>query len=406
MARNVDTINTMDCGWIYNECAAAYDCTSLNSADNGFSLSRGNLSVIASNLYVKNCAGYGVWLGGFLVNRNASDYGPTNFNVTNISVMNAAWGGLYLDEAPSNGRISGIYVNGVSRGTVSGDFGDSSAGTGIRIGGSPSNDLANQVALATNIRVTDAVLLNCAKGGVIVSGCQDVTLDGALIVNPGSANDYSGNPVASSSTQENFGITYKAGSTSKITRFAFHNVSVVETRTTPLANYPAYVQGATDTTYSNLRGINTRVSIGSISSDKTAYSQLEGTYHFNNQVAAVAGILAGANTGTGSIPGFAINGAKSSERQLGTIQSAGLKRWSIVGTSDAESGANVGTRLKISAYADDGSTGSTVFEATRDGQIGFNGVTPVGRQVLATGASHSVDDVIVALQKLGLVRQS
>jgi hypothetical protein len=37
---------------------------------------------------------------------------------------------------------------------------------------------------------------------------------------------------------------------------------------------------------------------------------------------------------------------------------------------------------------------------------GFYGVTPIARALLATGASHTVDDVITALQNLGLVRQS
>ena len=37
---------------------------------------------------------------------------------------------------------------------------------------------------------------------------------------------------------------------------------------------------------------------------------------------------------------------------------------------------------------------------------GFYGVSPIARAVLATGASHTVDDVITALQNLGLVKQS
>lgn len=40
------------------------------------------------------------------------------------------------------------------------------------------------------------------------------------------------------------------------------------------------------------------------------------------------------------------------------------------------------------------------------GLLGFYGVTPVARQTLATGAGASVDDVITALQNLGLVKQS
>ncbi len=38
--------------------------------------------------------------------------------------------------------------------------------------------------------------------------------------------------------------------------------------------------------------------------------------------------------------------------------------------------------------------------------LGFYGVTPVARALLATGASATVDDVITALQNLGLLRQS
>ncbi len=38
--------------------------------------------------------------------------------------------------------------------------------------------------------------------------------------------------------------------------------------------------------------------------------------------------------------------------------------------------------------------------------IGFYGVTPIARATLATGAGASVDDVITALQNLGLVKQS
>jgi hypothetical protein len=38
--------------------------------------------------------------------------------------------------------------------------------------------------------------------------------------------------------------------------------------------------------------------------------------------------------------------------------------------------------------------------------LGFYGVTAIARAVLATGAGHSVDDVITALQNLGLVKQA
>ena len=38
--------------------------------------------------------------------------------------------------------------------------------------------------------------------------------------------------------------------------------------------------------------------------------------------------------------------------------------------------------------------------------LGFYGVTPIARAILATGAGATVDNVITALQNLGLVKQS
>lgn len=39
-------------------------------------------------------------------------------------------------------------------------------------------------------------------------------------------------------------------------------------------------------------------------------------------------------------------------------------------------------------------------------KLGFYGVAPIARAILATGAGHTVDDIIIALQNLGLVKQS
>ncbi len=50
--------------------------------------------------------------------------------------------------------------------------------------------------------------------------------------------------------------------------------------------------------------------------------------------------------------------------------------------------------------------GIRIRSAAAGVRLGFYGVTPVARAVLATGAGHTVDDVITALQNLGLVKQS
>jgi hypothetical protein len=49
---------------------------------------------------------------------------------------------------------------------------------------------------------------------------------------------------------------------------------------------------------------------------------------------------------------------------------------------------------------------STVFVEVNSTGMGFFGVTPIARPLLATGASATVDNVITVLQNLGLVRQS
>ena len=100
------------------------------------------------------------------------------------------------------------------------------------------------------------------------------------------------------------------------------------------------------------------------------------------------------------------------------MQAAGLAALSIIGSGNgitfSDFGAASVTYLtmqnKVHTYSD-GS--SMVFGATNGmkigdaaSKIGFFGVTAIARAILATGASATVDDVITALQNLGLVKQS
>ena len=53
-----------------------------------------------------------------------------------------------------------------------------------------------------------------------------------------------------------------------------------------------------------------------------------------------------------------------------------------------------------------GSTTGTKIGTATGQKIGFWNHAPVAQQVLATGASHTADDIITALQGLGLFKQS
>jgi hypothetical protein len=62
--------------------------------------------------------------------------------------------------------------------------------------------------------------------------------------------------------------------------------------------------------------------------------------------------------------------------------------------------------LVLTAYDTAEREGLRIRGAGSAAAIGFYGVTPIARATLATGAGASVDDVITALQNLGLVKQS
>ena len=63
-------------------------------------------------------------------------------------------------------------------------------------------------------------------------------------------------------------------------------------------------------------------------------------------------------------------------------------------------------KLTLSAYDTAERVGFEVEASGTEAKLGFYGVAPIARAVLATGASHTVDDVITALQNLGFVKQS
>jgi len=75
-----------------------------------------------------------------------------------------------------------------------------------------------------------------------------------------------------------------------------------------------------------------------------------------------------------------------------------------ISTGSAESGVQIRGCVAGASGTED----RTMTTAMRvlGNKIGFYNVTPTARQVLATGASATVDDVITALQTLGLVKQS
>ncbi len=114
---------------------------------------------------------------------------------------------------------------------------------------------------------------------------------------------------------------------------------------------------------------------------------------------------------TGQLPGsnvagrsFAIAGSNAGAGAAGhkggdcAVQGGDAK-----GTAGAADGGAVNI---IGGAGVNGGIEGAVNVSSSTGKLAFHGVTAITRAVLATGAGHSVDDVISALQNLGLVKQS
>jgi hypothetical protein len=109
-------------------------------------------------------------------------------------------------------------------------------------------------------------------------------------------------------------------------------------------------------------------------------------------------------TSSGTVAnGFGVSLSFTSETATaGTNQQQGLISTSWVDATNATRKA----KLSLSAYDTAARLGMEIQASGTESMIGFHGVSPIARAVLATGAGASVDDVITALQNLGLVKQS
>jgi hypothetical protein len=382
-AIDVETELTMDGGWVSCETVVFDQIRSYKSADNGFSISRDCKRVIGGSVYVEMAAYYGLWLSGFIVNNDVTDLGPNNFVVDLVNVKNVGMGGLKLDDGPSNGRVNTIFVDGVSRGAADGP--SSAGGIGVLIGGYPSTSRSAPTNPANQITIGTATLLNCQRGGVLMTGATDITLNDVLVINPGSQYKEDGTTVISAADNtQNFGVTLDSSNAGTVVRPFVRNLRVIDNRATPYANFPIYLTGAVSPGYANVSAYGCRQTYFSDNVSET----LNGSKVFQLAVKDVAGATAGSSAASGTVAGYDINGAAGSTRRH-KIQSGGSDRWQYGGTGDAESGSNVGTDFVLNGYDDAGLFLATTWRATRKGAhtIGAQGqpVTFPGR--LVSGAA-------------------
>ena len=93
----------------------------------------------------------------------------------------------------------------------------------------------------------------------------------------------------------------------------------------------------------------------------------------------------------------------------GTLQAYDATASTGVTKVNIREGAGQSTTPALNVFANNGTTvrlQAGPDGVKLDGNLGFYGTTPIARQLFATGAAHTVDELITVLQNLGLLRQS
>jgi hypothetical protein len=369
---------TMDVGFTWCERVFCTDNTSVKSADNGFSISRGCQSVVATGNQVAMAAYWGVWIAGFKDSGAATDAGPSDFTVFGNVVKDVGKGGICADDAPRKGTIVGNTVERVRRGPV--DEPSNVTGVGILIGGFPNDNRPNPTIWAEDILVTANTLIDCARGGIQYVGARNIDIKNNTIIRPGSQFMADGvTPVSSTAVDQNFGISTLNGAQSTSRNINIVGNTITDDRATPYMNYPFYASGVTGARIHGNDYIGARQA-GAVIDDTRTNVFYSGVHIFQAGIKFTAGATAGASAATGTVLGWAITGAAGAARLLNEILTAGVRRWTVRGSGDLETGGNVGTRYTITAYDDAGASLYPVLEARRE-----SGAVQLGRQVTTLG---------------------
>lgn len=227
VTRNSIFRNCKDAGWVFNEELVCVDNHSINSSDNGFSLSRGNRKVVCVGNTVENAALFGIWLSGY-----NSDIGPSDFTCTGNTIIGTGRSCINLDFGPSKGVISGNYMyQGYHRGPF--DAVSDSGIDGITITGASGGIHADSLSISGNLIIAPA------RNGITVKECDNTKISGNTIINPGTQYKANGStPINAGDLTSNHGIC-------TITLNSYANVRIednylIENRGTPYGNWPVY----------------------------------------------------------------------------------------------------------------------------------------------------------------------
>lgn len=228
--------NSLDAGFGWNEEVIFVGNHSLNSHDNGWSISRGNRKVVCVGNTSENATFWGIWLSGF-GNEDGPQYIVCNGNV----VINPGLSAVALINSPRNySCVGNVLDQNHNRPTSNSDC------DVIQIRGASLNDRATDGVVSSN------VCLNGARAGISYGWVDRLSIIDNVITNPGTQYKADGTTLISSTdTTTNVGIlNLHVGA---CTGVYIDGNNITDNRTTPFMNYGMYKIGTSGVTY----GINT-----------------------------------------------------------------------------------------------------------------------------------------------------
>jgi hypothetical protein len=240
LTENCRFYNCKDAGWGFCQEVVVIGCHSYMSADNGLSISRGNLKADVTGCTVELAAYDGIWLSGF-----TGSVGPQGFTCTGNTIKGVGQTGIRVQDAPTWGNITGNTIDkGYFRGDASAPT-DSSI-YGILLRGSSSSPGTPGASVAYGVKIDSNTILHAPKAAIGYDGATACAITNNLIIDTGSQFLADGTTaIASNDQTQNIGVLCSFPAT--VSACVVRNNDVIDSRTTPYTNYgviPTQVAGA------------------------------------------------------------------------------------------------------------------------------------------------------------------
>jgi parallel beta-helix repeat protein len=234
--------NCRDLGFLWNQEVICNNNHVVNTTDNGISASRGNQKVVIVGNTCENICYSGIEVGGWV-----GDAGPRDFVISGNTLKNCGTAGIYLDEAPYYGTITGNTINqGFWHNAV--DQLSDTVGVGIWVRGQPHGTPSAPTDFATGLLISGNTIRQSARAGIYLSGTKYSVVERNLILDTGTQFRSDGTTaISSSDTTTNVGVLVDFTATDSVV-IVRDNI-VIDTRVTPYTNYAVQPVPATSGIY-------------------------------------------------------------------------------------------------------------------------------------------------------------